>query len=152
MKCERIHAVSHWRNGPGRYDTLFISATSDNMDEDLSTCGILGLEVACAHLFFSFTLDGIKYPCTLVHWFSHPTDIPNDVTGMYTVEPDHLPNGQPMTAVVHLDTVFRAAHLIPVFSNQPALSKHQRHEQTLDQFSEFYVNKYIDYHAFEVVT
>ena len=152
MKCEHIHAVSHWRNGPGRYDTLFISATSDNMDEDLSTCGILGLEVACAHLFFSFTLDGITYPCTLVHWFSRPTDIPNDLTGMYTVEPDRLPNGQPATAVVHLDTVFRVAHLIPVFSNQLALSKHQRHEQMLDQFSEFYVNKYIDYHAFEVVT
>lgn len=152
MKRERIHAVSRWRNGPGRYDTLFIGAASDNMDEDLSTRGILGLEVARAHLFFSFTLDGIKYPCALVHWFSRPTDIPNDVTGMYTVEPDRLPNGQPATAVVHLDTVFRAAHLIPVFSNQPALSKHQRHEQTLDQFSEFYVNKYIDYHAFEVVT
>ena len=70
---------------------------------------------------------------------------------MYTVEPDHLPNGQPMTAVVHLDTVFRAVHLIPVFPNQPALSKHQCHEQMLDQFSEFYVNKYINYHAFEVV-
>ena len=151
MKHERIYAVSCWRNGPGHYNTLFTSAASDNMDKDLSTCGILGLEVACAHLFFSFTLDGIEYPCTLVHWFSHPTDMSNGITGMYTVEPDHLPNGQPMTAVVHLDTVFRAVHLIPVFPNQPALSKHQCHEQMLDQFSEFYVNKYINYHAFEVV-
>ena len=41
--------------------------------------------------------------------------MPNDVTGMYTVEPDCLPNGQPTTAVVHLDTVFRVVHLIPVF-------------------------------------
>lgn len=155
MKRERIHAVSRWRKGPGRYDTLFINAASDDVDddaEDSSPRGILGLEVARAHLFFSFTLDRVKYPCALVHWFSRSTDTPSDVTGMYTVEPDRLPNGQPATAVVHLDTVFRAAHLLPVFSNHPPLSRHQRHEQTLDSFSEFYVNRYIDHHAFEVVT
>ena len=121
MKHELIHAVSHWRNGPGYYNTLFISATSDNMDnnaEDLSTCGILGLEVVCAHLFFLFTLDGMKYPCTLVLWFSCPTDMPNDITGMYTIEPDCLANGQPVTAV---NMVFRVVHLIPIFSNQLAL-------------------------------
>ena len=71
---------------------------------------------------------------------------------MYTVKPDHLPNGQPVTAVVHLNTVFRVAHLLPIFSNHQALSKYQCHEQTLDLFSEFYVNKYINHHTFEVVT
>ena len=71
---------------------------------------------------------------------------------MYTVEPDRLRNGQPVTAVVHLETVFRAAHLLPVFCNHPPLSKRQCHEQTLDLFSEFYVNQYIDHHAFEVLT
>ena len=71
---------------------------------------------------------------------------------MYTIEPDCLPNGQPTTSVVHLDMVFRMAYLIPIFSNKPALSKHQHHEQMFDLFSEFYINKYIDYHAFEVVT
>ena len=143
MKCEHIHAVSHWRRGPGHYDTLFINAPADNVDdnaEDLSACGIWGLEVACAHLFFSFTLNGVTYPCALVHLFSHMTDMPNDITGMYTAKPDYLPNGKPTTAVVHLDTVFRAAHLLPVFSNHPVLSKDQRHEQMLDLFSEFYVN------------
>ena len=145
MKRERIHAVSHWKRGPGRYDTLFINAPADDVDdnaEDSSIRGILGLEVARAHLFFSFTLNGVKYPCALVHWFSRTTDTPSDVTGMYTVEPDYLPNGKPATAVVHLDTVFRAAHLLPVFSNHPSLSKDHHHEQTLDLFSEFYVNKY----------
>ena len=87
-----------------------------------------------------------------MHWFSHSIDMPNEVTGMYTVKPDHLPNGQPVTAVVHLNTVFRVAHLLPIFSNHWALSKHQHHEQMLDLFSEFYVNKYIDHHTFEVVT
>ena len=72
-------------------------------------------------------------------------------TGMYVVEPDYLPNSQPLTAIIHLYTIFRAVHLLPVFSNYPPLSKHQQHEQTLDLFSQFYINKYIDYHAFEVI-
>ena len=155
MKCKHIHSVSHWREGPGRYDTLFINASADNVDgnaEDLSAHGILGLEVACAHLFFSFTLNGVKYPCALVHWFSRTTDVLSDVTGMYTVKPDYFPNGKPMTAVVHLDTVFRAAYLLPISSNHPALSMHQHHEQMLDLFSEFYVNWYINHHTFKVVT
>ena len=117
----------------------------------MSTHGILGLEVGRAHLFFSFTLDGVKYPCALVHWFSHTSDIPSPVTEMYIVEPDCLADGQPVTFVVHLDSIFRAAHLLPVFHNHPPLSKYQHHEQTLDLFSEFYVNRYIDHHALEVV-
>ena len=150
MKREQIHAVDCWRKGPGRCDTLFINTGSDDVD-DLSTHGILGLEVGHAHLFFSFTLDGVKYPCALVHWFSCTSDIPSPVTGMYIVEPDCLADGQPVTFVVHLDSIFRAAHLLPVFHNHPPLSKRQHHEQTLDLFSEFYVNRYIDHHAFEVV-
>ena len=59
MKCKQIYTVNHWRKGPGHYDTLFVSATSDN-PEDPSTHGFLGFEVARAHLFFSFTLHGVK--------------------------------------------------------------------------------------------
>ena len=152
MRCERIHAVDRWRNGPGCYDTLFINITEDGADDsDLSAHGFLGLNVAHAHLFFSFNLDGVKYPCVLVQWFSHLTDTPSEVTGMYIVEPKCV-NGEPVTAVVHLDTVFRAAHLLPVFSNGPPLRRHWWHEQTLDLFNKFFVNQYIDYHAFEVVT
>ena len=155
MRREHIHAVSHWRRGPGHYNILFINVPAEDVDdnpEDLSSRGILGLEVAHAHLFFSFTLNGVKYPCALVHWFSCTTDTPSNVTGMHTIEPDYLPNGKPATAIVHLDTVFRAAHLLPVFSNHLALTKRQHHEQTLDLFSEFYVNRYVDYHAFKVVS
>ena len=131
---------------------MLINAAHDNDDDDsLSAGGLLGLEVAQARLFFSFTLDGVKYSCTLVHWFSCTGDMPGDVTGMYTVEPD-VHNGQPFMTVIHLDMVFRATHLLPVFYKHPALSKHQCYEHTLDLFSKFYVNCYIDHHAFEVLT
>ena len=52
MKRERIHAVKHWRKGPGRYDTLFINTAHDNTESDggslssTSVHGIIGLEVA----------------------------------------------------------------------------------------------------------
>lgn len=154
MKCKHIHAIGCWRKCPGCYDTMFINTSSNNASvntEDLSVHGILGLEVAHAHLFFSFALDGVKYQCTKVHWFSRTTNMLHNVTGMHVIKPDHLPNGWPATAVIHLDTVFRAAHLLPVFSTHPTPSKHQQFEQTLNLFSEFYVNRYINHHAFEVL-
>ena len=134
---------------------MFINTTHSDTDENAnpsSVHGFLDLEVAQVHLFFSFVHEWVKYLCTLVHWFSCPSDVPSDITGMYTLEPDHNHNGQPVTAVIHLDTVFRAAHLLPIFHNHPALLKHQCFEQTLNLFSKFYINQYIDYHAFKLVT
>ena len=47
MKREHIHAIKHWRNGPGRYDMMLINAAHDNDDDDSSSVqGLLGLEVA----------------------------------------------------------------------------------------------------------
>ena len=48
MKHECIHAVNCWQNGPGHYDTLFISTAIDNEDQDGESFvhGLLGLEVA----------------------------------------------------------------------------------------------------------
>ena len=50
------------KNGPGRYDTIFVNA-------DSSADGMRGVDVARVRLFFSFSDDGIEYPCALVHWF-----------------------------------------------------------------------------------
>ena len=96
MKHEHIHAVNHWRNGPGHYNMMFINAAHNNTDDDASPTSahrFLDPEVAQVHLFFSFMLDRVKYPCTLVHWFSHTSDVPSNITGMYTVEPDCECNG-----------------------------------------------------------
>ena len=53
MKCEHIHTVNRWRNGPGHFNTLFVNAAPDDMDDDSSAYRIQGLEVAHAHFFFS---------------------------------------------------------------------------------------------------
>jgi hypothetical protein len=142
MRRERIRAVKSWRKGPGRYDTIFVNT-------DPSVEGMQGLDVARVRLFFSFSHDGIEYPCALVHWFSRVGDLPSDHTGMWVVKPDLMDNGKNLTAIIHLDTVVRASHLIPVFGPQ-RVSRTLSFTDTLDTFTSFYVNKYVDHHAFEI--
>ena len=75
MRRERIRAVPSWRNGPGRYDTVFVS-------EDASLPGMQGLLVARVLLLFSFKAHGVLYPCALVHWFSRVGHECDEDTGM----------------------------------------------------------------------
>ena len=98
---------------------------------------------------YSFMVDGIQYPCALIHWFTQIGNRPDKATGMWIVKPDDVLYGAPSAAVIHLDTILRAAHLLPVFGEHSVL-KRLTHEQTLDKFTSFYVNKYADHHAFAV--
>ncbi|KAG2337300.1 hypothetical protein BDR05DRAFT_952748 [Suillus weaverae] len=75
---ERICAVDMWRNGPGRYDCVFVST-------DSSANGMRGLDIA-RH-------DGITYPCALVQWFKRVADSPDEITGMWVVELELLEDG-----------------------------------------------------------
>ncbi|KAH8979767.1 hypothetical protein EDB86DRAFT_3088545 [Lactarius hatsudake] len=94
MHRERIYAVKSWRKGPGRYDTIFFNA-------DPSMEGMRGLDVARTQLFFSFTHEGVEYPCALVHWFSRVGDLPDERTGMWVVEPDHKSH----VSIIRLDGI-----------------------------------------------
>ena len=143
MRSERIRAVDTWRGGPGRYDCMFV-----NMDPFAK--GMQGLDVARVRLFFSFTYEGIKYPCALIHWFSRVSESPDDSDmGMWVVEPDILEDGEHHAAVIHLDSIFRAAHLIPVYGEE-FVPTYLSFTDSLDAFRAYYVNKYIDHHAFEI--
>jgi hypothetical protein len=68
---------------------------------------------------------------------------------MWVVEPDSADDGSPFATVIHLDTVIRAAHLLPIFG-AGFVSKTLTFADTLDAFRTFYVNKYVDHHAFEI--
>lgn len=139
MRRERIRAVKSWRKGPGRYDTILVN-TNSSME------GMRGLDVARVRLFFSFSYDGVEYPCALVRWFSREGDSPDHNTGMWVVKPD---DNETPASIIHLDTVVRAAHLLPIFGPEH-VSKALSFTDTLDTFRRFYVNKYADHHAFEV--
>ena len=41
------------------------------------------MNVACAKLFFSVTMNHIKYPCVLIHWYSLVGDSPDENMGMH---------------------------------------------------------------------
>lgn len=142
MRRERIRATPSWNKGPPRYDCVLVNT-------DPATDGFLGLDIARVHLFFSIDYCGITYPCALVRWMSRSNSKPDEDTGMWVVEPDFNADGSPSVAVIHLECILRAAHLIGVCGNDflpKALSSHH----SLDAFLSFYVNKFIDHHAFEI--
>ncbi|KZP25932.1 hypothetical protein FIBSPDRAFT_732975 [Athelia psychrophila] len=141
MRRERIRAVTSWRKGPPRYDCIFVSTNT-------AAEGMRGLNVARVQLFFSFKAAGNDYPCALVHWYSRVSDEPDEATGMWIVEPDIHTDGSPVLAVIHLDTIVRAAHLIGTYG-KGFIPKTIHCDNSLDSFYSYYVNKFVDHHAFD---
>lgn len=138
MRREHIRATPSWRQGSARYDCAFVN----------SEPGLDGLSVVRILLFFSFSFDEKTYACALVHWFSRIAEECDEDTGMWMVRPKVYDNGSPCISVVPLDRIFRAAHLLPIYGDDPidSISPHD----SLDVFPAFYVNKYIDHHAFQI--
>jgi hypothetical protein len=68
---------------------------------------------------------------------------------MWVVRPDVRDDETRFASVIHLDTIFRAAHILPVYGNEFAPS-YLNFSQSLDAFHSYYVNKYVDHHAFEI--
>jgi hypothetical protein len=142
MRRERIRAVTSWRKGSARHDCAFV-------ETDPALRGMHGLDITRIQLFFSFVHNDITYPCALVHWYSRVGDEPHEDTGMWVVEPDWCADGSPCESVIHLDCILRAAHLIGVYGDDllpPGLTA----ENSLDSFNSYFVNKFIDHHAFEI--
>jgi hypothetical protein len=144
MRQERIRASPSWLKGPPRYDCMFLS-------KDPLLAGFRGLHVVRALLFFSFTYRNIRYPCALVQWFLPIGDEPDEITGMFIVEPELDSDGTRTISVIHLDTVLRAAHLIPCFGID-TLPSQFHFSDSLDAFRSYYVNKYIDHSAHSMIT
>ena len=75
------------------------------------------MSVVRIKLFFSFRYEGEEYPCALVEWFKKDGRSPNEQTGMWVVKPEADRHGERLTTVVHLDSILRGAHLIPVYGS-----------------------------------
>ena len=142
MRRERIRSTPSWRGTGKRRDCAFVV-------EDESKPGFRGMSTVRVLLFFSFTYNDTTYSCALVEWFKKVGCSPDKITGMWNVTPEYKRNGERLITVIHLDSVLRAAHLIPVFGRQ-YLPPHFSHTWSLDVFEAFYVNKYADHHANEI--
>lgn len=142
MCCECICAVDLWRKSPALRNCIYV-------ETNLDALGMHGLNIACVWLFFSFTFNGIKYLCALMHWFLCVVKSADNSMGMWVVEPDTLENGSPQASIIHLDTIVHATHLLPVYK-EVFVSRSLSFSDTLHEFQIFYVNKYVDHHAFKI--
>jgi hypothetical protein len=140
MRREIIRATPLWRKSFPRFDCVFLS-------RDPGHPAMQGMDVVRVICFFSFTFHGIHYPCAFVHWFTTISDGPDEDTGMWVVQPEMDPNSLPVVSVIHLDCVIRAAHLIGIFGGD-FIPKGLHFSQSLDSFKKFYINRFIDHHAF----
>ncbi|KIJ20073.1 hypothetical protein PAXINDRAFT_107771 [Paxillus involutus ATCC 200175] len=142
MRREHIRACPCWRNDYPRYDCIFIN-TNPELD------GMAGMTIARVICFFSFKYDYTLYPCAVVRWFDTVGGAPDEDTGMWIVRPAFRANRTPHIAVIHIDAIYRAAHLIPIYGRHP-VPLDIKYYHSYDTFRAFYVNKYADHHAFEI--
>jgi hypothetical protein len=143
MRQERIRATPSWQKGPPRYDCMFLS-------RDSSIIGFRGLHVVRARLFFSFAYRNVTYPCALVEWFVPVSDEPDPTNKMWVIQPELDGNGARSMSIIHIDSVVRAAHLIPCYGEEFLPSRFQ-FTDSLDAFYSYYVNKYIDHSAYAML-
>lgn len=94
MRQEWIQATPSWRRRPPRYDCAYVT-------RDLDAAGFRSLHAVCVRLLFSFTFMDMFYPCALVEWFTPVGDEPDDVTGMWVVEPEIDADGQWPYEIIH---------------------------------------------------
>ncbi|KAG1792906.1 uncharacterized protein HD556DRAFT_1432393 [Suillus plorans] len=141
MRRQHICAVPSWCNGPVHFDCAFVN-TDDRHD------GMLSMDVVRIFCFFSFTFtNGRTYPCALIHWFYHITEERDELTGMWMVAPSFNKDGSHDLSIIHIDSIIRSAHLLPIFGTQFVPHGLQFYD-SLDVYRGFYVNWFIDHHAF----
>lgn len=142
MRRERIRSTHSWRNQGSRRDCALVV-------EDDTKPGIKGLTPVRVLLFFSFSHQGITYPCAFVEWFKKYGSLPDKQTGMWRVRP-HMQGRLRLRTVVHLDSFLRGAHLLPVFDGATRLPIEFHFSYTLDAFDAYFINKYIDNQMYEM--
>ena len=147
MWREYIRSTSNWRNEDPHQDCVFIR-TNPSRNPTENSNSMPSFDVAWVLSFFSFVYDYTAYPCAVVQWFDKIGNRPNDNTGMWRVCPSTLPNWTVHITIVHLDAIYWATHLVSVYGRQP-ISRNIKPCHSYDAFNMFYVNKYVDHHAFE---
>lgn len=145
MKRERIRCSPSWFGVPRR-DTVLVTINENRP-------GFRGMSAARLVLLFSFTHQQTTYPCALVQWYNTHGHGRDPKTGLWKVKPAFYDQRKqiPCLAVVHLDSLLRGVHLIPVYGAKPVPAHGLHYYHSLDVFTAFYVNKYADYHVNEIV-
>ncbi|KAL0573826.1 hypothetical protein V5O48_008121 [Marasmius crinis-equi] len=147
MIRERLRSCPHWQGRYPRRDTALVV-----LDDEIRGMG--GMIIARILLFFSFVHNGLYYPCAFVDWFVRSGDEPDPDTGMWVVEPEYERVGvrnERKVAVIHLDTLAHAVHLLPVYGND-SVPESFHFAESLDAFRQFYVNKFANNRLYEFLS
>ncbi|KAG1884298.1 hypothetical protein F4604DRAFT_1878722 [Suillus subluteus] len=108
MHWEHIRSCPLWRKEAPCYDCVFVNT-------DAGVEGMGGMDIARVICFFSFMFEAVLYPCAVVHWFNKVNDRPDEDTGMWIVQPSYDIAHLPSIGIVHVDSIYRTAHLIPIY-------------------------------------
>ncbi|KAI5984115.1 hypothetical protein F5J12DRAFT_907962 [Pisolithus orientalis] len=135
MCHEYIHSCPMWRNEGPCFNCIFVVT-------DPEAEGMHGLDIAC--------YLGTFYLCTVVHWSNCMGDDPDIATGMWIVHPSYNAHNVPHITIIHIDTIYCAAHLIPIYAAHNINTRDIKPHDFYDMFNSFYVNKFADHHAFEI--
>jgi hypothetical protein len=94
-----------------------------------------------------------RYPCTLVEWFVPKDAEVDEDTGMWVVMPKFECgiSGRRALAIIHLDCIARAAHLLPVFGSS-FVPEELHFSNSLDVYHSYFVNNYADHHCHEFLS
>ncbi|KAJ7234817.1 hypothetical protein C8J57DRAFT_1574522, partial [Mycena rebaudengoi] len=128
MYKEIIRSNPNW-HGYARRDTVLIDVDAPIMR---------GLVIGRVLLFFSFTYNNLEQRCALVRWLVPVGQAPDPDTGMWVVEPE-VERREPSLAIVKMDCIARAAHLLPVYGSA-ALPEEFHFSYSLDAFNRYFVN------------
>ncbi|KAF7359961.1 hypothetical protein MVEN_00723000 [Mycena venus] len=140
MYRERIRSNPRW-HGYARRDTLLVDVGAPVMQ---------GFVVGRALLFFSFIFAERVFECALINWLVPVGNAPDPDTGMWVVELERQ-RGIPTMAIIPIDAIARAAHLIPVYGTA-ALPEDFHFSDSLDAFNTYFVNWYADHHMHEFLS
>ncbi|KAJ7789014.1 hypothetical protein B0H14DRAFT_3575221 [Mycena olivaceomarginata] len=140
MYRERIRSNPNW-HGYARRDTVLV---------DVGTPIMHGLVIGRVLLFCSFVFSDRVFECAFVNWLVPVGDEPDPDTGMWVVELERE-RGIPTTAIIPVDSIARAAHLIGVYGTQ-ALPEDFHFSDSLDAFNTYIINRYADHHMNEFLS
>jgi hypothetical protein len=142
LHTEIVRSTPLWYGGYERRDTVLIQDGPED-----GTMG--GMVVGRVLNFLAFVDEDTRYPCALVETFLPVGGRRDPTTNMWVVQPERV-QGKRSVRLVHLDCVVRGCHLVPVFG-QVRVPVEWHFADSLDAFSSFYLNQYIDYHAHECI-
>ncbi|KAG1823166.1 hypothetical protein DFJ58DRAFT_672961, partial [Suillus subalutaceus] len=126
------------------YDCVFVNTNA-------AVEGMGGMDIGRVMCFFSFTFEAVSYPCAVVHWFEKASNGPDEDTGMWIVKPSYDTDHSPLIGIIHIDSIYWAAHLIPIYGTHP-IPENLKHYDSYDAFCTFYVNRFADHHTFEITS